>query len=79
MYTQICPLDGPRAFQPRQVRLGGSTMATMKIGPVWHMYDNRGGGVEVIQWEDDPIFVASPSGVMHGVREIYRERYRGVL
>lgn len=81
IYLTLCPIDGPRAFQPRKVNVSGSTMANVKIGPNWHLYDRgaKPGKVDVVTWTDEPVFVASTSDVMFGVRETMRRNYEGVL
>lgn len=77
----LCPTDGERAFQPRAVNNSGSTLADVRIGQDWHLYDRTEhvGEVDTVTWRETGVFVASLTGLMHGVHEIRRSRYAGVL
>jgi hypothetical protein len=81
MYLTLCPLNGPRAFEPREVRVDGSTMADVRIEDKWILYDRSAiiGSVDVVKWADNPVFVATEREVMYGVTETHRENWKGVI
>lgn len=76
----LFPLDGPRAYRPREVIRRGSTMDDMKMEDgTYVFYDRSRGYVDVVGVKKTGVFVGSESGLMFAATECWREKYDGVL